>query len=185
MPEVPKVDSNFLMTKIGPVQVWVWGAGGLGVAYLYAKHKSSAAKSTTATTATTATSTTAGEPAGSPPQFVIENNLPGVASAPHGPAGPVSSPPTVTPPGTSPTPPVTTGPVITPVTGGTPPAPVSYTVVSGDTLSSIAARYGTTAGALYAYNTTPGNRPAATIATLKQRGPNLIYAGETILVPQS
>ena len=61
----------------------------------------------------------------------------------------------------------------------------TYTVVTGDNLTTIAKKYGTTAASLFAYNTTPGVRPAATIATLKQRGPNLIYAGEKILIPSS
>jgi nucleoid-associated protein YgaU len=63
-------------------------------------------------------------------------------------------------------------------------APAKYKVVAGDTLTSIAARHKTTAAALYTYNTTPGVRSAADIATIKRRGPDLIYPGETILIPQ-
>jgi LysM repeat protein len=94
---------------------------------------------------------------------------------------------TVTPPGTGSKPP--TGSKPKPPTGSKPKppttkAPIKYTVHAGDTLSSIAKKYGTTAQELFTYNTTPGVRPASTIATLKKRGPTLIYSGETILIPQ-
>lgn len=188
--EPAKVSGNLLQQKWGPLQVWVWALIGLGAAYLYAKHKAASTSSTQ--TATTATA--AGEPATSPPQYVIENNLPPSGAPPIPPTpGTTSSPPVITPPGTGVTPPIAVqggnppkaGGPPTPVSAPPPPAsPISYTVVSGDTLSSIAAKYGTTWQTLWAYNTTPGNRPAQTIAILKQRGPNLIYAGETILIPQ-
>lgn len=58
-----------------------------------------------------------------------------------------------------------------------------YTVQPGDNLSSIAAKFGTTWQNLYTYNTTPGNRSAASEQTIESRGPNLIYSGESILVP--
>lgn len=73
--------------------------------------------------------------------------------------------------------------------GGTPPihgAPkprATYTVKHGDTLTSIAKKYGTTADAIFKFNTTPGVRPADTEAVLKKRGKNLIYANEKILIP--
>jgi len=57
-------------------------------------------------------------------------------------------------------------PTITPVPG----CPgFTYTVVSGDTLSSIARRYGTTVSAILAYNYIPN--------------PNYIYVGQQICVP--
>lgn len=55
--------------------------------------------------------------------------------------------------------------------GGTAPAPdVLYTVKAGDSLSAIAARFGTTYQALAEYNGI--------------RDPNLIYPGQTIKIPQ-
>jgi hypothetical protein len=177
-------------------------AGALGVVFAYSRYKASKAAAANATSTTGAAA--AGEPAGTAPDFIIENNIPSYNGHSAPVPTPVAAPPAVTPPGTSPTPPVNTPPIsglplpVTPAPGPikpvtTPPAPlpapakkapISYKVISGDTLSSIAAKYHTTAAALYTYNTTPGVRPAATIATLKQRGPNLIYSGETILIPQ-
>lgn len=207
--EVGTAEGNLLSKKWGPAPVWVYALLGLVAAWLYSKYKSSSAAASTATTDTTGT----GETTATAPEFIIENNEPvatsGTPSAPV--TTPVSTPPVVTPPGKTPAPPVSSKPAPPPGTGspvqanpiksplppvkGTPVSPIkgtpakkpaiSYRVVAGDTLSSIAAKYHTTAAALYAYNTTPGVRPASTIATLKKRGPNLIYSGETILVPQS
>jgi LysM repeat protein len=132
------------------------------------------------------------------PQFLIENNMPAENQPPINitapvtvagvPSAPVSTPatpapPVVTPPSTSPKPPTTTKPP-PPAPKPIPKAPKEYKVVHGDTLSAIAARNHTTWQKLFTYNTTPGVRPAATIAELKRRGPNLLYAGETILIPQ-
>jgi LysM repeat protein len=63
-----------------------------------------------------------------------------------------------------------------------------YTVKHGDTLSGIAKKYGTTWQTLFNYNTRSkaqggAGRPANTIKTLKERGPNLLYAGEKIYIP--
>lgn len=192
---------TFLTKKAGALPVWGWALLGLILAYAYSRYQSN--KATKADNATTSASTVAGEPNTSPPEFVIEENLP--------PGAPtdvtVNTPVTVSPPGMAPAPPVGGGhhppvgeppppvrgtgpsPAPTPPHAGPPSPPgrkepIVYRVVHGDTLSSIAARYHTTWQALWAYNTTPGNRPASTIATLKQRGPNLIYAGEEILIPQ-
>lgn len=99
-----------------------------------------------------------------------------------------------TPPG----PPSTRRPVIlggtpptgiaTPVTAGPAPA-ASQThdivrVQSGNTLSGIAARFGETWQQVWAYNLKPGVRPAATDRILRQRGPNLLYPGEQIYIPE-
>ena len=70
-----------------------------------------------------------------------------------------------------------------PPTQGAPKPAGTYTVKHGDTLTSIAKKYGFTWQELYKYNTTPGVRPASTEATLKKRGPNLLYANEKILIP--
>ena len=56
-------------------------------------------------------------------------------------------------------------------------------VQSGNTLSGIAARFGETWQQVWAYNLAPGVRPAATQATLRSRGPNLLYANEEIDIP--
>jgi nucleoid-associated protein YgaU len=114
---------------------------------------------------------------------------------------PVDKPPTNKPPA----PPVSPGPVShpsapPPVTAPKPPTPTpvqipgaphvtgetTYRAQAGDTLSSIAAKYKIPGGwqALWAYNLNPANNSAQQIATLKQRGPNLIYSGETIRVPE-
>lgn len=53
---------------------------------------------------------------------------------------------------------------------GTQPSYVTYTVKSGDTLSGIATRYGTTYQKLQAYNSI--------------KNPNLIYPGQTIKIPR-
>jgi LysM repeat protein len=196
MPATPS--SSLLMRKWGPLPVWVWGGIGLGAAYLYSKHKAAA-------TATSSTVAGAAQPSTTTPDFVIENNLP--AGGWGSPSQVIVSPPapvTVTPPGTTPSPPVlqgghppqgpggpisatppTAAPAPAPPAAPTPrPGPIQYKVVHGDNLSTIAARYHTTWQSLWSYNTAPGNRPASTIATLLQRGPNLLYAGETILIPQ-
>jgi nucleoid-associated protein YgaU len=93
----------------------------------------------------------------------------------------------VTPPGTTTKPPTTSKPAPTPAKPPTKKAPVSYKVQHNDTLSSLATKYHVAGGweTLWKYNTTKGNRPADTIAELIKRGPNLLYSGETILIPQS
>jgi hypothetical protein len=186
-PSAPKVSGSFLTSKKAGLPVWIWGGIGLGGAYLYSRYRANQQAAATAAASTTA----AGQPAGTPPQFVIENNLPAapVPSAPVTPAA--TTPPAVVPPGRSPSPPVVVRPVGPALPGpiqaagglGASRTPQQYVVHTGDNLTTIAQQYGTTAQALYAYNTTPGVRPAATIATLKARGPNLVYAGETILIP--
>lgn len=196
--EVAAAEGSLLTKKWGPAPVWVYALLGLVGAWLYSKYKSSSSTAAAATTAAGTAETTA-----TAPEFIIENNEPvGVSGTPSAPiTTPVSTAPVVTPPSTGSGVPVVAKPIPAPIeptpvkaTAPTSPAkptapakkaPIQVKVVAGDTLSTIAAKYHTTAAALYAYNTTPGVRPASTIATLKKRGPNLIYAGETILVPQS
>lgn len=92
--------------------------------------------------------------------------------------------PTPLPLPTRSTPPSTT---TTPKPGPTSPSThkpqAIYTVKKGDTLTSIAKKYGFTAAQVYKYNTTSGVRTASAIATLKKRGPNLIYSNEKIYIP--
>lgn len=189
---VSETQRSILTTKIaGRVPVWVIALAGLVLAWLYAKWratKQAAADAAGNGKADTADATGAdSESEQVAPQFIIMNNLPQGAGAPPTPSTPVTTvepSPVVTPPGTKPNPPTTT-PTKPPATK--PPAkkpPLKYVVKHGDTLAAIAKRYKTTAPKLFAYNTTSGVRPAATIKTLKERGPNLLYAGETILIPQ-
>lgn len=188
MAEVARGEQSLLTSKWGPLPVWLWGGIGLVLAWLFAKWRDS--KNTKKQDSTAADTADLGDESESEkvaPQFIIENNMPAGVGAPPTPSAPITTlpaTPVVTPPKTTPNPPTTTKP---PPPKAKPPAkkePLKYKVKHGDTLSAIAKKYHTTAAALYKYNTTPGNRPAATIATLKKRGPNLLYANETILIPQ-
>lgn len=65
--------------------------------------------------------------------------------------------------------------------------PIAYRVQPGDSLSKIAAKFGVFNGngvSLYDYNINSAGRSSADVAVLKQRGPNLIYSGETIYIPR-
>lgn len=203
MPVAPS--SEFLTQKAGVLPVWGWGALGLGAAYAYSRYQANKAGQGTATTATT---DAAGQSTSSAPQFIIENNEPpggwGSVSVPVNITSPAPVPVT-TPPGTGTGPPVTTPPPPShPIQGGQPPsqgppqsskptpapkpapkAPIAYKVQHGDNLSTIAAKYHTTAAALFSYNTGPQSphSPQARAELLKQ-GKNLIYAGQTIYIPQ-
>lgn len=192
MAEVTENQKNMLTYKLGgKVPVWVAALGGLILAWLYAKWRAGKASSDTTSKADTADATgTDSESEQVAPQFIIENNMPAGVGAPTTPSAPVTVPPAPPPvttlPGTTPNPPVITPtkPVTPPKTSPAKKAPIKYVVKHGDTLSAIAKKYKTTVAALWTYNTTPGVRPAATIKTLKARGQNLLYAGETILIPQ-
>ena len=185
---------ELLKRKWGPAPVWIWSVAGLVAAWLVAKWRASRAAANGAQQQDQQGATGAdAESEDVAPQFIIENNFPPGVGAPPTPSAPVTVPPVpppvkVTLPGTSPNPPATTpskppaNPKTKPKTPSKPP--ITYKVKSGDTLAAIAKRYHTTWQSLWSYNTTPGNRPASTIATLKQRGPSLLYAGETILIPQ-
>lgn len=180
-------EHNLLTSKVGKIPVWVLALGGLVLAWLYAKWRDTKAAAAAANTEQVATADAAqGQDVA--PQFIIENNMPpdvGAPSQPSAPVTPTNPPPVITPPGKGPNPPTTKPPVKTP----NPPKktakkPIVYRVQHGDTLDSIAKKHHTTWQALWKYNTTPGNRPASTIATLKKRGPSLLYAGEEIDIPQ-
>lgn len=172
---------NFLTRKVGPMPMWVWMGGAVLVLLIFSVYRNNQAANT-ANSAAASSTTDSTVPADQVPDYINQIyttvNTPPVNVTTGAPAGtPTSTTPPVTTPtrGGSPTPPPPRRPVS---------APMSYTVKHGDTLSSIASRYGTTWQALWTYNTTSGNRPASTIATLKKRGPSLLYAGETILIPQ-
>lgn len=192
MAEVQAAEQNILQRKWGPMPVWAWAAIGLVAAWLFAKYRSNQQ-------AATATSTTANasESAATAPEFIIEENLPAVpvGGTPSGPVQPGSGGPVTTPGGTGSRPPIGGGkppsqgnPVPVKGSPGGNPKPgvkwVPYTVHENDTLSSIAAAHHTTWQNLWTYNTTAPHRDAKAIATLKHRGPNQLFAGEEILVPQ-
>ena len=188
--------------QVGPLPMWGWMGLLLAAAVVYSQwHKNKAA----AAAANTNTAGTVQDSSQTPP-FIIQNytSYPGTgAQGPQGPPGPTG------PPGASGTgstggvwsgganhpggpvssPPSTPTPTPPPVSTTTNAQPVVYRVQPGDTLTSIAAKYHVPGGwqALYNYNigTGPGtaNRDASTIATLKQRGPNLIYSNEAIYIP--
>lgn len=196
--------AGVLTSKLGPAPVWVWGGGSLLVLWIVAKYrdmKKAAAGNDQPQTAD-ATGDYAAEGQAVAPQFIIENNMPqdydpapsttpGPPSQPSKPVKTPQPPPVgVHPPGVTPHPPVTSKPA-PPTSKPTSKPPIQYKVKTGDNLSKIAAKYTNpktgkkfTADELFAYNTTPGVRPAATITTLKKRGKNLLYGGETILIPQ-
>jgi LysM repeat protein len=62
--------------------------------------------------------------------------------------------------------------------------PIAVVVKSGDTLTSIAKKYGLTWQTVYDYNI-GASSPHTTQAKdfIKSHGPNLIYAGETFYIP--
>lgn len=182
--------------KAGPLPLWGWGALLLGGALVYALVKQRQASSSSDTSSNT------GDPTSEVPSDQVPDFISQVYSTTNITNQPPAPPPTTTtttPPASPPkttvsaSPPATKVPTTPPpqtsvsppkTTTTKPKAPISYKVKSGDTLSSIAKKYGTTWQALWTYNTTSGNRPADTIKTLKSRGPDLLYSGETILIPQ-
>lgn len=203
MADVGTTEGNLLTSKWGPAPVWVWMLGGLVIAWIFAKWRDmkNAQKANQTDAASNAGGDYAAEGQNVAPQFIIENNMPqdqyptpGPAPAPSQPVITGPQPPAVTTlPGTISSPPIASKPTPTPspVSKPSPPKtskkpPKQYKVVAGDSLSKIAAKEGVKGGweTLWAFNTTPGNRPASTITTLKKRGPNKIYPGETILIPQ-
>ncbi|NUP38964.1 MAG: LysM peptidoglycan-binding domain-containing protein [Streptomyces sp.] len=194
MADVQAGEHSLITSKWGPLPVWAWSLIGLALAWLYAKYRSGQQAKQAQQQQDSTGSGTDAQSQDVAPQFIIENNMPGVG-APTTPSAPVTAPTppsTPTPPGKTPNPPTTGKPKPPPKKKPpTPKEPTQYKVKHGDTLSSIAARHKNpktgkpyTWQQLWEYNTTPGNRPASTIATLKKRGPNLLYANETILIPQ-
>jgi LysM repeat protein len=193
--EVSESQKSMITYKVGgKVPVWVIALGLLVLAWLYAKWRSDKASSSDSSKADTADATGSDSPSRSrwPRSSSSRTTCRRAWAPPTTPSAPVTVPPAPPPvttlPGTIPNPPTTTPtkPVTPPKTTRKPAAkpPIKYVVKHGDTLSAIAKKYKTTTAALWTYNTTPGNRPAATIKTLKARGQNLLYAGETILIPQ-
>lgn len=183
--------TNAFTRKLGPLPVWAWMGVGLGLALavsLWRKNKASSTASTTAETSTTATSTQT-------PPFIIQNYTGTGAQGPAGPAGP-AGPTGATGATGAPGKPgvgtVTGTPIPQPGTGKKPPKgggknpqPIVYRVKPGDTLSAIAERYHVPGGpqALYNYQLSSPLRSAQAKQEIKQRGPNLLYSNEEILIP--
>lgn len=59
-----------------------------------------------------------------------------------------------------------------------------HRVRAGETLRSIAERWDVNAADLWAYNVNPAVRPASTAVGLATRGPELLYPGDQLLIPQ-
>ena len=203
MADVQAGESGLLTSKWGPLPVWVWGLLGLAVAWAVAKYRDLKNAATAQQDTTSAgTGLTASESQDVVPQFIIENQLPGTTiNVPGGggasshpvppPGGGGGVPIIVSPPGKGPHPPAHGGTPHPPKPPAKPPVKgkgkaIEYRVQHGDTLSTIAAKHGIKDWhTLWTYNTTPGNRPASTIAELKRRGPDDIVTGELILIPTS
>jgi LysM repeat protein len=176
-----------LKQKAGPFPIWVWaGLGTVLLALVLMRKKAKAGN--TAKAASDQTNSDLGTASQLANMFTVAGLMPyqggdvyintTETNNPSGPKLPPWQPPGHhkpptggggKPPGKPPT--------------GTPKPRATYVVKRGDTLSKIAKNYGTTWPMLFKYNTTPGVRSPETIANLKKRGPNLLYANEKILIP--
>lgn len=184
-----------LKSKLGPLPVWGWtllGTIALALFLIRQKNKSgdtsqAAADQTNSNLGSAAELANMFEVAGLMPYQGGDVYINTTTTQNPPPSKTTPTPPTTKPPTT--TPPTTKPPTSKLPTPGTkkpsgPPKPVAtYRVKKGDTLSSIAKKYGFTWQQLYKYNTTSGVRPASTIATLKARGPNKLFSNEAILIP--
>jgi len=181
-----------LKSKAGPLPVWAWALlGTIALALFLIRKKSKGADTSGA--AADQTNSDLGSAAELANMFEVAGLMPyqggdvyinttTTENPPPSKTKPTPLPWPI-PPGHKPPKPTPT-PTPTPGNGSGAPKPrATYVVKKGDTLTSIAKKYGTTATALFKYNTTKGVRPAETIATLKKRGPNLIYSNEKILIP--
>jgi len=183
-PETDEGGGDFdLTTPIGPLPLWGWMGIVLALVVLYSQWRKNKAAAKPASTATPATSTT-----DQTPPFIIQNytqTTPGPAGA-TGPAGPTGATGPAGGPSIGPTVPSPLPPVHAPVTV----KPMAYRVKPGDTLDKIASANHVAGGGqtLFEYNIGTGpfsaHRSAQDIATLKQRGPNLLYSNEVIYIPQ-
>jgi LysM repeat protein len=176
-----------LKGKLGPFPVWVWaGLGTILLAVFLMRKKSQSGNDKAAADQSNADLGSAAELAN---MFTVAGLMPYQGGDVY-----VNTTTTTPPPksgGTPwqpPKPPVHALPVL-PKPGSKPTKPTvpkpraTYVVKKNDTLTKIAKQYGVSVATLWKYNTTAGVRPAQTIATLKKRGPNLIFPNEKILIP--
>jgi hypothetical protein len=188
--EVVQAERSLLTSKWGPLPVWGWALIGLGLAWAYAKYRSTKTADTGDSSADDAATSESEDVI---PQFVIENNMPtpsvtvippGVG-APTTPSAPITtlpapSGPVITPPGTAPRPPVAGHPA----PPASPKKPIHYKVVAGDTPASIAKKHGTTWAKIWAFNMSPSNRAKTAIDKLKKIGNRKVQPGEILFIPQ-
>lgn len=185
-----------LKSKAGPLPIWAWaGLGTVALALFLMRAKTKKSDSTSA--AADQANSNLGSASELANMFEVAGLMPyqggdvyvNTTQTNNPPSGATTTLPPVNsgPPAGSgvATPPVThiAGPTPTMKGPGTSKSQGSYTVKRNDTLSGIGKKYGFTAAQLFKYNTTKGVRPTSTIATLKQRGMNLLFAGEKILIP--
>jgi LysM repeat protein len=184
--------------KLGPLPAYVWAVLVLGIVLvvMYIKKK----KTASAASGASDTGSADGTDASDIPQFVNQTYTtvtpPTVNASATSSSTSTASNPTPSPPCTSPTCPA---PVGTPTPVSAPPnppkakaptkstakpKPIAVVVKPGDTLTSIAKKYGISWETLYDYNigSSSPHTPSA-IAYIKSHGPNLIYAGETFYIP--
>lgn len=197
-----------LTKKLGPLPVWLWavGAGGLlgGIWFLRSKN-SAAAQPANAADATAGGDDSRTTIVPSVDAGLSQNQWQYLVTLLQGLYGPGSTPPpdTTPPTGTKnpgipvqtpggsitvhpPVPPPTTGGSNTGSTAGVHPLFITVPQGSGWSWSSIAAQYGHSWQDLWAYNLTPGVRPAATEAQLKSEGVNhSLFGGTKVAVPSN
>lgn len=174
-------------SKVGPLPVYAWFGIGVAALALFLMNRNKKNAQTQA--AADQTNTDLGSASELANLFNVAGLMPyqggdvyvnttTTATPPPSPGKPTTLPGSITG-----KPPVSKNPHGKPPVTGAPKPRATYTVKRGDTLTSIAQQYGTTWQAIFKYNTTPGVRPASTEQTLKKRGSNLLYAGESILIP--
>lgn len=184
-----------LKQKAGPLPIWAWAGLGTIALALYLMRKKSKAASDTTGAAANQTNSDLGSAAELANMFEVAGLMPYqggnvyVNTTVSGPPPSSSGTPTGNGHGTptpTPTPSPVTRPAPTtgPIVGPAAKPQAIYRVKTGDTLTSIARKYGVSEANLWAYNLTPGVRSAQAIATLKSRGQNKIFANEEIDVPQ-
>lgn len=193
--------------KLGPLPVWLWavlaGAGLGGIWFLRSRNSAAAQPANAADATADDTNRTTIVP--SIDAGLSESQWQQLMNAIRGLYGQNSAPP---PPDDTPPPdhinngipPAVPGgsihvtpPATSPTTGGSNTSAPSKTPVfitvpqgSGWSWSSIAAQYGHSWQDLWAYNLTPGIRPAATEAQLKSEGVNhSLFGGTKVAVPSN
>jgi LysM repeat protein len=174
----PTPSKNLLLTKWGPLPVWVWSLIGIALAWAYSKYESNKASTAASSTSSTA-ATSAAEPASGSPYYVIENNQP-----------PATTSVTVTPPGTGSSPPTNSSSqsgVATPVYTGSGTTPQSgyggTTVTPGEliyppvllsasnTAQAVASKFGISIGHLAQANPGSGMGAGTTVGVPYQVQP--------------